>query len=179
MEMRETYRSYGSPSHQQGIALSLKDILPAVWINAAALFVEIVFVNLLPIHYKKHLLLILFAVWLLAFIAYASYKKDSGFVADDTCVTFSRKFAKDVAIPYFDIDTIAVWTERKSGNGKSGSFYVESILITTLDGQDYEFKAVMDIKPNGRLEATGFMDKMLEMGKFKVLQRYIEQKKQK
>ena len=108
------------------------------------------------------------------FVNYVSRAKDSGFVADDASVTFTRKFAKDITIPYIDIDTVAVYTERKSGNGKASSFYVETILITTLDGQDFEFKAVMDIRPNGRLEATGFMDKMLEMGKFSVLKKHIE-----
>ena len=113
----------------------------------------------------------------IAFIHYESRAKDSGFVADDASVTFTRKFAKDITIPYIDIDTVAVYTERKSGNGKTSSFYVETILITTLDGQDFEFKAIMDIQPNGRLEATGFMDKMLEMGKFSVLKKHIELQK--
>jgi hypothetical protein len=178
MEIKEKYRSYGSSSHAE--SPSFKATLLTIAAIAAVGLLFFVFVTVHPVHDVGSLLLLLmlFVAAICFFVNYVSRAKDSGFVADDASVTFTRKFAKDIIIPYIDIDTIAVYTERKSG-GKGGSFYVETLLITTLDGQDYEFKAVMDIKPNGRLEATGFMDKMLEMGKFKALQRYIEQKKQK
>lgn len=175
-EMKEQYRSYGPIPHQYRIPLRRKDVLIALTVIVAFLLLVIAFVYLCFMRgFGKHfILLILFLAALIAFIIYDSRAKDSSFTADDASVTFTRKFAQDITIPYIDIDTVAVYTERKSGNGKGGSFFVETLLITTLDGQDYEFKAVMDIKPNGRLEGTGFMDKMLEMGKFSVLKKHIE-----
>ena len=176
MEIREKYKSYGSIPHQYRIPLQLKHVLVALAVIVGFLLLVIAFLYVCFMRgFGKHfILLILFLAAMTAFISYDSRAKDSSFTADDASVTFTRKFAKDITIPYIDIDTVAVYTERKSGNGKSGSFYVETLLITMLDGQDYEFKTVMDIKPNGRLEATGFMDKMLEMGKFSVLKKHIE-----
>ena len=178
-EMKEQYRSYGPIPHQYRIPLRRKDVLIALTVIVVFLLLVIAFMYLCFMHgFGIHfLLLMLLLATTIAFIHYESRAKDSGFVADDASVTFTRKFAKDITIPYIDIDTVAVYTERKSGNGKARSFYVETILITTLDGQDHEFKAIMDIQPNGRLEATGFMDKMLEMGKFSVLKKHIELQK--
>lgn len=175
MEIREKYKSYGSIPHQYRIPLQLKRVLVALAVIVVFLLLVIAFLYVCFMRgFGKHfILLILFLAAMTAFISYDSRAKDSSFTADDASVTFTRKFAKDIIIPYIDIDTIAVCTERKSG-GKGGSFYVETLLITTLDGQDYEFKTVMDIKPNARLEATGFMDKMLEMGKFNVLKKHID-----
>ncbi len=176
MEIKEKYRSYGSSSHAE--SPSFKATLLTIAAIAAVGLLFFVFVTGHPVHDVGSLLLLLmlFVAAICFFVNYVSRAKDSGFVADDASVTFTRKFAKDITIPYIDIDTVAVYTERKSG-GKASSFYVETILITTLDGQDFEFKAIMDIKPNGRLEATGFMDKMLEMGKFSVLKKHIELQK--
>lgn len=177
MEIKERYRSYGSSSHAE--SPSFKATLFTIAAIAAIGLLVLIFLAVHPVHDVGDLLmlLMLFVAAICFFVNYVSRAKDSGFVAGDASVTFTRKFAKDITIPYIDIDTVAVYTERKSGNGKSGSFYVETILITTLDGQDYEFKAIMDIQPNGRLEATGFMDKMLEMGKFNVLKKHIELQK--
>ena len=177
MEIKERYRSYGSSSHAE--SPSCKATLLTIAAIAAIGLLVFVFVTVHPVHDVGSLLLLLmlFVAAICFFVNYVSRAKDSGFVADDASVTFTRKFAKDITIPYIDIDTVAVYTERKSGNGKARSFYVETILITTLDGQDFEFKAIMDIQPNGRLEATGFTDKMLEMGKFSVLKKHIELQK--
>ena len=174
MEIKERYRSYGPSSHAE--SPSFKATLLTIAAIAAISLLVVIFLAVHPVHDVGSLLLLLmlYVAAICFFVNYVSRAKDSGFVADDASVTFTRKFAKDITIPYIDIDTVAVYTERKSGNGKAGSFYVETILITTLDGQDFKFKAVMDIKPNGRLEATGFMDKMLEMGKFSVLKKHIE-----
>lgn len=177
MEIKEKYCSYGSSSHAE--SPSFKATLLTITAIAVIGLLVLIFLAVHPVHNIGDLLLLLmlYVAAICFFVNYVSRAKNSGFVADDTSVTFTRKFAKDITIPYIDIDTVAVYTERKSGNGKSGSFYVETILITTLDSQDYEFKAVMDIQPNGRLEATGFMDKMLEMGKFSVLKKHIELQK--
>ena len=178
MEIKERYRSYGSSSHAENP--SFKATLLTIAAIAAVGLLVVILLAVHPVHDVGSLLLLLmlYVAAICFFVNYVSRAKDSGFVADDASVTFTRKFAKDITIPYIDIDTVAVYTERKSGNGKARSFYVETtILITTLDGQDFEFKAVMDIHPNGRLEATGFMDKMLEMGKFSVLKKHIELQK--
>ena len=171
MEIKERYRSYGPSSHAE--SPSFKVTLLTIAAIAAISLLVLIFLAVHDVG-SLLLLLIMYVAAICFFVNYVSRTKDSGFVADDASVPFTRKFAKDITIPYIDIDTVAVYTERKSGNGKARSFYVETILITTLDGQDYEFKAIMDIQPNGRLEATGFMDKMLEMGKFSVLKKHIE-----
>ena len=134
MEIKERYRSLAPSSHAE--SPSFKATLLTIAVIAAISLLVLIFLAVHPVHDVGSLLLLLimYVAAICFFVNYVSRAKDSGFVADDASVTFTRKFAKDITIPYIDIDTIAVFTERKSGNGMSRSFYVETILITTLDG---------------------------------------------
>ncbi len=105
--------------------------------------------------------------------------KDAAYTADKYSVTFSQIYKKSETIYFSDIDTVTVYNQRKrtKGSYRSGggrSFYVETLVILTLDGEEHIYKMEMDLKPNARMEAMGIMDKMFEMGKFSVLKKHIE-----
>ncbi len=170
MTMTERYRS-PEPSLKELTAL----ILSLILLTGGAYLLSEYFGT-----YSSHMLrdtmtvLILYVVSL-CILTLSTRRKNCSFTADDYSVTFSRRFSKDETIFYRDIDTIAVYNKYVRRGGRNGqSYYVETMVITTLDGEDHFIKAVMDIRPNSRLIAQGLMDKMLEMGKLSVLKRFIE-----
>lgn len=115
---------------------------------------------------------------LVVIIGWSTGRIRAGLRADDLGVTFSEPFSRPVTVWYEDIREIAVYNQRRHihrRRGMNSTFYVETIIITTPE-RDYTFKTIMDIKPNSLMEASGMMDRMLEMGKFSVLKKFIEEK---
>ena len=122
------------------------------------------------------------ASWLL-FMAFLPFipimlNMTAQFVADDYTVTFKEAFSQEICIPYITIYEIEVYNQMISVRTRGGHVnrYVEVITFKTNDGKEYTFKAVMDISPDSRIAAMLGADKIFEMGKFKVLKQFIEQK---
>ena len=92
MEIKERYRSYGSSSHAE--SPSFKATLLTIAAIAAVGLLFFVFVTVHPVHDVGSLLLLLmlYVAAICFFVNYVSRAKDSGFVADDASVTFTRKF---------------------------------------------------------------------------------------
>lgn len=101
------------------------------------------------------------------------------FIANDFNVTFIETFSSKVVINYLDIEEIKVYNEMRSVMKRGGhiNFYVEIIVFKTFDGKEYTFKTIMDVNPDSRLGIMLGQDKIFEMGKFKLLQKFIQQKK--
>lgn len=177
MEMREKYRSHGSPP---------KEIVSVPQLTAAVLTVAIVLGGWYlgveyMIRYPSHSftgliwMLIIFVVGICIVLGYTSHAKNASFVANESCVTFSRWFCKDLTIYYRDIDTISVYNSHHERHGRNGySYYAETMLIITLDGQEHYIRAVMDFAPSARIAGAVMMNKMFEMGKLSILKKFIE-----
>ncbi|MBR1739128.1 MAG: hypothetical protein IJ737_02455 [Ruminococcus sp.] len=166
--MTESYRSYGQR--------------PVMTLAYAVLFMPFLAVPLFVSSVGPGKFVIIFiSLYLIAVLIglRISRSKDGSFTADKTSVTFSQLLGKSVTIYFSDIDTIDVYNRRVRTRGNHRgvgrrSFYVETIIITTLDGEEYKFEGEMDIIPSSTLEATGMMDKMFEMGRFRILKKHIE-----
>lgn len=166
--MNVKYRSYGE---NRPLMLLLAIVIASFWI-----FIGIdelfkikfaVFWRVLVLHF-----LLLIALGIMAYLK-------SRFIADDYSVTFMRVLSRKITINYIDIDEITVYNELKRTRRQYTyhNFYVEVIAFKTLDGKDYVFRNIMDINPDSHVGAMLGMNKIFEMGKFKTLQRFIEQKK--
>ena len=168
MDMCESYKSCDQPVVQYIIILA-----DMVFYGLGILYVK---------HFGQYVHGAFWMVDLIFFgvliFALASTRSKCRFAADDTCVTFKRPLNPAVVIYYRDIQEITVYTTKKHiRRYKYGSdtFYVEVLMIKTFD-REYEFRAKMDIFPDTRLEASGMMDKLLQMGKFNILKQFIEAK---
>lgn len=122
------------------------------------------------------------ACWLLflAFLALVPFMLGlkGRFAADDYTVTFKEAFYREVRINYIEINEIEVYTKMVSVYRRGGhaNRYVEVITFKTSDGKEYTFEAYMDHSPDSHMVAMLGADRLFEMGKFKQLQRFIEQK---
>ncbi|MBR1765085.1 MAG: hypothetical protein IJ746_06780 [Ruminococcus sp.] len=169
MEMRESYRGYNDAMPQE-IFIIVLTVLGALGFGYAEGFTK----N--PTRAGIQFFITIIYLFL-TIAALLTTKMKSSLEADGTKVTFLRPFHPTVTIYYRDIDEIRVYTEfKRIKRHRFGSkrFYVETIVFRTVDDEEFRFSNVMDIHPDLRMEALGLMDKMLEMGKFKVLQRFIE-----
>ena len=173
MDMYEKYRGYGNYKAQAiVIGTSLLICLSAL------LIMEIPAVRSdRTVSGIMNVILALFVPAMLIGGMATKYARSS-FLANDINVTFKEPMTPKVTIDYRDIIGIDVFHEyKRERRGRYGydSFYVETVIINTINGE-YTFKGRMDIAPNPALEATGKMDKLFEMGRFKVLQQFIEAK---
>ena len=105
-------------------------------------------------------------------------KAKSRFIANDFNVTFKKVLSRDIVINYLDIDEITVYAHMAQVRGQYHyhNIYVEVIEFKTTDGKEYTFKNIMDISPDSKVAALLGMDKIFEMGKFKILKQFIEKK---
>ena len=123
------------------------------------------------------------ACWFLflAFVAMIPFMlgMKARFFADDYTVTFKEAFTREVRINYIEISEIEVYTKMVSTYRRGGHVnrYVEVITFQTSDGNEYTFQGFMDHSPDSHMAAMIGADKLFEMGKFKQLQRFIEQKR--
>ena len=166
--MNVKYRSYGENKQLTILAVI---VMASFWI-----FMGID--ELFKIKFAVFWRVLLLHFLLLIALGIMAYMKNR-FIADDYSVTFARVLSRKITINYIDIDEITVYNQLKRGRVRHiyHNFYVEVIAFKTLDGKEYVFKNIMDINPDSRIGAMLGMTKIFEMGKFKILQKFIEQKK--
>lgn len=120
------------------------------------------------------------SLWLLAItVLLFMMRAKSRCIANDFNVTFKNVLSRDIVINYLDIDEITVYTQMAQVKGQYATYhniYVEVIIFKTIDGEEYTFKTIMDISPDSKAAALLGMDKIFEMGKFKLLKQFIERK---
>lgn len=185
MYMTEKYRSYGTPPREIVSPLQITSVLATAVMLLGGACLGFLYLEKHPLHSLSAMiwLLILFVAGVCAAVGYFCHTKDARFTADETCVTFTRMFCKDKTIYYRDIDTISVYNSHHSGHGYHGnsahshhriSFYVETMLIITLDGEEHYFRAIMDFAPSARIASAEMMNKMFDMGKLSILKKFIE-----
>ncbi len=166
--MNVKYRSYGENTPLMILAgIVAASSMIFMGINELFEIKFAVFWRVLVLHF-----LLLIALGIMA------YRK-SRFIADDYSVTFTRPLFRKIVINYIDIDEITVYTEMHRSRRQHiyHNIYVEVMEFKTIDGKKYAFKNIMDVNPDSRIGAMLGMHKIFEMGKFKILQKFIEQKK--
>ena len=167
MDMR--YRSYGE---NKRLLISLLIIMGVVYLILVILDKVV--------HVSSDVSI---ACWLLflAFVALVPFMlgMKARFFADEYTVTFKEAFSREVRINYIEINEIEVYTKLVSTYRRGGRIerYVEVITFKTSDGKEYTFQGFMDHSPGSHMVAMLGADKIFEMGKFKQLQRFIEQKR--
>ncbi|MBE6876154.1 MAG: hypothetical protein E7496_05410 [Ruminococcus sp.] len=169
MNMDVKYRSYGE-NRPLMIVIGIVAAVGLIWME--------IFDKLFKISMQVSMWFWVLYLLLLIILGIMTRIK-SRFVANNFNVTFTRVFSRKIVIDYLDIDEITVYTIMQRGRRQHiyHNFYVEVIEFKTIDGKEYVFKNIMDISPDSRVAAMLGMNKIFEMGKFKVLQKFIEQKK--
>jgi hypothetical protein len=166
--MEGKYRSYGENTK----------LLICLLIIMGAIFLILMFLDKI-VHISSNLSI---ACWVLflAFLAAVPFMlgMKAHFFADDYTVAFKEAFSREIRINYIEIDKIEVYNKMVSMYRRSGyvNRYVEVITFKTSDGEEYSFQSLMEIDPDSHVAAMLGADKLFEMGKFKILQRFIEQK---
>ena len=167
--MEGKYRSYGENTK----------LLICLLIIMGAIFLILMFLDKI-VHISSNLSI---ACWVLflAFLAAVPFMlgMKAHFFADDYTVAFKEAFTREVRINYIEINEIEVYTKLVSTYRRGGRIerYVEVITFKTSDGKEYTFQGFMDHSPGSHMVAMLGADKIFEMGKFKQLQRFIEQKR--